>query len=264
MGIPNSQLETWSHLGAQESAKRTHESIRTSLKSLTWPGIPKEVYLQGSYKNHTNIYGNSDVDVVVELYASRLFDFLEYTHYKQSVMNAIANRGNKSVTSGTKSIKVANAPLNADVVVCQRVSDGSEDCIRFYSQDGRPIVNYPQQHLDNGAIKNALTGQEYKKTIRIFKNMREWLVDHYRIDKDLAPSYFIECLLYNAPNGCFTGGYRNIVDNILRWLKGISYTGWEYLKCQNDITLLIGESPEQWPRCKAYDFRAALIKMWDE
>lgn len=63
MAIPESQLETWSHQGAVTTAKTTADSIRNALDSYSsWPdGIYFEVYLQGSYKNDTNIRGDSDI-----------------------------------------------------------------------------------------------------------------------------------------------------------------------------------------------------------
>jgi len=69
MPIPESQLETWSHQGAVTTAKATHESVRHALSASTSPVRDKnfEAYLQGSYKNSTNIRGDSDVDIVVQL-----------------------------------------------------------------------------------------------------------------------------------------------------------------------------------------------------
>ena len=68
MGIPESQLETWSHQGAITTANATHESIRNALNSYEFPdGVDFEVYLQGSYKNDTNIRGDMDVDLAVQI-----------------------------------------------------------------------------------------------------------------------------------------------------------------------------------------------------
>jgi tRNA nucleotidyltransferase (CCA-adding enzyme) len=72
MGIPQSQLEIWAKQGATVTAKSTHESIRNALaheRSLIKDriGSSVKIYLQGSYKNDTNIRADSDVDVVVEL-----------------------------------------------------------------------------------------------------------------------------------------------------------------------------------------------------
>ena len=69
MAIPESQLETWSHQGAITTAKATADSIKNALNSyINRPdGVEFEIYLQGSYKNDTNIRGDSDVDVVAQL-----------------------------------------------------------------------------------------------------------------------------------------------------------------------------------------------------
>lgn len=69
MAIPEKQLETWSNVGAEKAATDTYASIRAAIdasKSTVLKNFKYEVYLQGSYRNSTNIYGDMDVDVVVE------------------------------------------------------------------------------------------------------------------------------------------------------------------------------------------------------
>jgi len=67
MRIPLSQLETWCHQGAIKSSSATCASIKHALTKSTCPLANRgvDVFLQGSYPNSTNIYGDSDVDVVV-------------------------------------------------------------------------------------------------------------------------------------------------------------------------------------------------------
>jgi len=79
MGIPESQLETWANQGATTTAKATADSVKNALNSYSdWPsGIDYEVYLQGSYKNDTNIRGDSDVDVVAQLNSTFYSNLLE-------------------------------------------------------------------------------------------------------------------------------------------------------------------------------------------
>ena len=56
MAIPESQLSRWSDHGAQDASKRTHEAIRRVLDAYQWPpGMTYNFYLQGSYRNDTNI-----------------------------------------------------------------------------------------------------------------------------------------------------------------------------------------------------------------
>ena len=73
MPIPESILGQWSHHAAATASVQAHTSIRDALAS--YRGWGKEtrydVFLQGSYKNDTNLRHGSDVDVVVQL-ASRL------------------------------------------------------------------------------------------------------------------------------------------------------------------------------------------------
>ncbi|NES06687.1 MAG: hypothetical protein F6K22_30035 [Okeania sp. SIO2F4] len=75
MPIPEIQLSTWAKSQQTQLAINTHESIR---KALNHPisklklnrfaeGNNFEIYLQGYYRNKTNIRADSDVDVVVQL-----------------------------------------------------------------------------------------------------------------------------------------------------------------------------------------------------
>ena len=68
MPIPESTLSKWSHHQAGAAFKDSHVPIREALNAYNWSSEVKfEVFLQGSYKNGTNLGGDSDVDVVVRL-----------------------------------------------------------------------------------------------------------------------------------------------------------------------------------------------------
>ena len=68
MPIPESTLSRWSHHQANTAPKQAHVAIRDALDAYKWPSeVRYEVFLQGSYKNDTNLGGDSDVDVVVRL-----------------------------------------------------------------------------------------------------------------------------------------------------------------------------------------------------
>ena len=67
MAIPESQLKTWANQGATTTSASTHKTVENCIKGHNWKADVKFVtYLQGSYPNYTNIYGNSDVDLIVE------------------------------------------------------------------------------------------------------------------------------------------------------------------------------------------------------
>lgn len=67
MAIPEAQLETWSHQGPTPQFTSTYDAIRTVLWDANSPYAARSfnVFLQGSYKNDTNVYGDSDVDIVI-------------------------------------------------------------------------------------------------------------------------------------------------------------------------------------------------------
>jgi hypothetical protein len=278
MPIPESQLKRWSHQGAVENAQRTHESIRAALKAYNWPmGVQYEVYLQGSYKNDTNIRGDSDVDVVVQLNSvfssnrwgdAYLHRFAEWNEFKINVLNALRNR--YEVGEGKKALKVITPYLRADVVVCIQYrkypeyprdeNDFIEGMTFYVPSEERWVINYPKIHYKNGVEKNKKTGGWYKPTVRMFKNARTYLVDRGVIPDDLAPSYFLECLLYNVPNDKFGGSFQATFCNIINWLRNADLT---QFVCQNEQLPLFGDSPEQWSVRKAQSFIRSMVDLWN-
>lgn len=141
MPIPQSQCRTWCNQGATTTAKATHEAVRSALSARTSLVRDRdfEVYLQGSYKNDTNIRGDSDVDVVVQLNETFYKDLSglnteEQALYEQDygpatysldsfdadVQKSLRTHfGVSAVTANNKCLSVAAASgrLKADVVV---------------------------------------------------------------------------------------------------------------------------------------------------
>ena len=290
MAIPESQLSRWSDHGAQDSAIRTHEAIRRVLVTHQWPqGMTYDFYLQGSYRNNTNIRGDSDVDVVLEMTSTFQFGASALSQYQQQVLASTfepltydwndfrrevlkaltSGFGSHAVGQGNKSIKVkaAQTRLAADVVVC--IGHRQYDSLYSYTegitfcalQDKRWIVNYPKLHYENGAGKSRRTGDRFKRTVRMFKNARNHLVATGKIRAALAPSYFVECLLYNAPDSAFQYGFQDTYHSIVTWMVQSSLDG---LVCQNGQQWLFGPSPEQWSLADARSFASHLVSLWND
>ena len=280
--IPESQLQQWSNQGATTTAKQTHESIRAALAPYNWPNGKPEVYLQGSYKNSTNIRGDSDVDVVVQLNSvfrnnltkeqKRRFIFAkaDYTwgDFYSDVEQALTERyGAPKVRRGKKTLKVETPHLPADVVVCiqyrkypsnpRSVDDYIEGMTFYVQAETRWVVNYPKFHYENGAEKNKGTNQWYKPTIRMFKNARTHLIGR-GAPQDLAPSYFLECLLYNVPDNKFGGTLQNTFYNVISWLLEADLS---LFRCQNEQDALFGSSPEQWSEENAKRFLRYMVNL---
>ena len=141
MPIPESQLSGWSDHGPQQASISTHETIRRALDNHRWPHeISYDFYLQGSYHNDTNLPGDSDVDVVLELDSVIRHDWSSLSQYEQGLLSSSLQPptygwndfrrealkalqesfGRQAVSQGNKSIKLkgASRTLAADIVVC--------------------------------------------------------------------------------------------------------------------------------------------------
>jgi Nucleotidyltransferase domain len=296
MAIPDEKLKAWSNQGAVDASKRTHEAVRDALDAHTWPSqYVYDVYLQGSYRNSTNIRGDSDVDIVAELESSFSNDLSRldpqervafHNHYSDAtygwqdfrahVLTALVDAfGTSSIFEGSKAITVfgTGGRLDADVLVCQerryyaafpsKQGERYLEGVRFKDlSNGRWIENFPKQHIENGFEKNSegRTNHWYKPTVRMFKNARTYLVQRGDIGPDLAPSYFVECLMWNVPDIEFGYSYAQSFQDSLKWLSSADVTNF---KCQNDVVPLFGATPEQWSHSSARDFVDQLELLWD-
>lgn len=290
MGIPEPQLREWSDHGPQDASKRTHEAIREVLKKYSWPqGVTYDFYLQGSYRNSTNLRGDSDVDIVLELQSTFHYNAdslsswdrsqlessfppstYDWNEFRRDALKALEGGfGKEFVNQRNKSIKVKEASprLAADVVVCLTYRNYTSyssyvEGIAFRAlQDKCQIINYPKQHYENGADKSRRTWDRYKRTVRMFKSARNHLESEGRIDADLAPSYFVECIIYNAPNYMFQPGFQNTYFAVVNWMRGAWLDG---MLCQNGQQRLFGQSPEQWDTEDAREFIGQLAALWND
>ena len=100
MPIPESQLSGWSHHGPQQASINTHEAIRKVLAAHRWPtGMTYDFYLQGSYRNNTNLPGDSDVDVVLELNSVFRHDWTSLSQNEPGI--SYRRHSNQLPTAGT-------------------------------------------------------------------------------------------------------------------------------------------------------------------
>lgn len=302
MSITLSQLEVWAKQGATVSAKATHESIRNALAHERSPIKDRinsgsvKIYLQGSYKNKTNIRADSDVDVVVELTTTfghnahelsyeqkNAHDqaygraFYGWPEFRGDVVTALTRYYGTSSVDATrnKSIKLlqGSGRLKADIVPVINYRKYSyffgtnnhslEEGVKFYHRTtNRAIINYPEHHYQNGIAKNSdlRTGGRFKPTVRIFKNMRNHLVDKGQLAAGIAPSYFLQSLIYNVPDAHFNGDQSTIIYNVLKYLYS---TVVDDFVCQNEQHLLFGATEEQWNVPHAQQAIIGFVQLWD-
>lgn len=300
MSIPISQLTIWANQGATVSSQRTHESIRTALSHEKSPleemikSGKIKVYLQGSYKNDTNIRADSDVDIVVELTTvfsnninerpqeerdlhNQTYENASYTwdELRRDTLIALELYYGRSYVdgSGNKSIKVFpnSGRLHADVVpvLNYRKYEYFKGIGNFKYEEGvkfqhfgtkANIVNYPEQHYRNGANKHQATKGSFKHIVRIFKNARNYLVDKGHLEKGTAPSYFLQCLIYNVPDFHFTTDYSQTMFNVLNYLYATPHSGFV---SQNSIIPLFGSNSDQWNIEDSGRTIGALVNLWN-
>lgn len=300
MAISESQLITWSHQGAIQTSASTYESVKNCIENINWnTDVGYDVYLQGSYKNSTNIRGNSDVDIIVELSSvfhsnkkdlppDQLAEFDSYygagkytlEAFKKVVLTGLENQyGRENVTEGNKSIKVkgTNGRLDADVTCCAQYReyrsftrsspDNYKKGITFWQKNnGIQIRNFPHNHYNNGVTKNQDSGSNYKSIVRVIKNIKARLIELKRISEDLAPSYYIECLLYNVPSRNFNQTYyQDVIGIILDYLASQSDSGKlpDFI-CQNECRYLFRGIDPHWNEENCKLFLQQLIRFYNE
>ena len=74
-----------------------------------------------------------------------------------------------------------------------------ESGICFWSGNTQ-IINYPKQHSANCTAKHQATNGWFEPMVRILKNMRTRMVNVDAIEDGVAPSYFLEGVLYALPS----------------------------------------------------------------
>ncbi len=292
--VSEEQLKTWSNEGATTAAAATYKSVQTALsRGKSLQKYKYDVYLQGSYGNRTNIYGNSDVDVVVELTSAFYSDTsllpadqqaayerqrssseLTFKGFRDDVHQALIDYYKANLVrprNKCTEILAHSGRQNADIVPCleyhlytQFTSFKTDyhSGIKFFTRnENAPVVNFPRLHMQNGEAKNKRV-KFYKQTVRIFKNWRDRLIAEGRLAEGGAPSYFVECLCWNIPDAPF--GEDTWWKTTLACLQFLHGAAFEQFMCQNGAIRLFGTAREQWNIGDAQTFRRALIDDWNK
>jgi hypothetical protein len=215
------EARNWTAPGAQDGAQRTYASIKQALERA---GLDRrysyEVFMQGSYANATNIRGDSDVDVVAMLRSTYIPVVAELSpaekqneqrrgggpatvtldQFREDVHRALVKYyGSARVHPKDKCIRVDgnDSYLDADVVPAYQVrrytsfpAVGEPDFvegIQIRPRSGGSIVNYPKEHIKNGAAKNRATHERYKATVRQVKRLAVRAIAQGRFTKQDAP-----------------------------------------------------------------------------
>lgn len=294
MAISEEQLSTWSKQGPTPQFTATYETLRTALndKQSGYAHRDYTLFLQGSYKNDTNVYGDSDVDLCIrldEVYytdlsylsaedtaawnAARSGAAYSLEQFKADVITWLTKKYGSDLQIGTKAlfIKGNGTRRDADVLVCAMLrryhrfrnwqDQSFTEGICFFRKDGTRIDNFPILHSDNATTKHQDTKNWFKHTVRIYKNLRNTMLAKELISDGLAPSYFLEGLLYNVPNPQFGGTETENFCDTINWLNNADRSKFV---CANEMFYLFHEtSPVTWRAANCEKFLRTAIDYYN-
>jgi hypothetical protein len=226
------KFRTWAQSPSQtetERAENAEQMVRNAIKAsskLAFRNV--KVFAQGSYRNRTNIRRESDVDIGVLCYDTFLYEnppnttgaslgitpaTYPYRQFKNEVGEALISYfGAGAVTRGNKAfdIKETSHHVEADVAPFfehrRYNSNGSYlSGVELRPDNGTPakVVNWPEQHYENGNAKNTRTSRAYRALVRILKSLRCEMEDNNGAAAKPITSFLCECLVWNVPDQHF-------------------------------------------------------------
>lgn len=294
MAIPESQLSTWSAQGSKTQSASTYQTIYNVLRDPNAPYAGKtfDIFLQGSYGNDTNIYADSDVDVVMRLTSiyyhdtglltaadKQRFDAnpgggtYSFAIFKREVAAWLTQNFGNGVRAGNKAIFVPGngSRRDADVLACVehrryrsyavQYSTDFDDGICFWTNSNDKIVNYPKQHSANCTAKHQATNNRFKANVRVIKNMRNAMIRDKLLAEGTAPSYFLEGMLSNVPNTSFESTFQMTFPNYMNWLRQCDKS---QLRCGNRIHPLLQDGSQvSWNSRDFGTFIDTAVRYWN-
>lgn len=223
-------LKTWTYAPSDSEDQRAENACRIVTQAVkNSPLLSKwhiDIFVQGSYKNNTNVRLSSDVDICVCLRDTVTGDYTfapnrsdategmtpatyQYPQFKSDLHRALISAfGSDNVTRGNKAfnIKENSYRVTADVVAClehrrYNASSGHVRGTALWPDNGSKwIHNFPEQHYANGVQKNNDTHGFFKDTVRIMKNLRNRMDEQGVASAKPIASFFNECLVWNTPS----------------------------------------------------------------
>lgn len=184
-------------------------------------------FAHGSYRNNTNVRKDSDVDIGIlctdtffhdpfpEGWTQERLGFSDatyhYDQYKNEVEEALVNYfGRSAVKRGNKAFDVHETSYHVEADVAaffehrRYLSDGTylEGVELRTDKENRRVINWPEQHYENGVNKNKQTGTRFKSVVRVLKALLNEMTKQ-GVHAGDVPGFLIECLVWNVPNDQF-------------------------------------------------------------
>jgi len=181
------------------------------------------VFCHGSYRNNTNVRQDSDVDIGIlctdvcfcdlpqgttdETFGLKPATY-SFEQYKNEVEDALVNHfGRTAIKRGNKAFDVHETSYHVEADVAPFFEH------RRYQTNGIPlkgvelrtdkgnsrVINWPEQHYENGVRKNTQTGMRFKSIVRVLKALSNEMLEA-NIKAGDIPSFLVECVVWNVPN----------------------------------------------------------------
>ena len=274
----------------QQKAENAEAQVRQAISAS--PKLKSrniKVFTQGSYRNRVNVRKDSDVDIGVLCYDTYFPKYPDdnvkailessaekatytYAVFKNEIEEALVARfGRDAVTRGKKSfdIKANTYRVEADVAAFfehRRYTSQYNylSGVEMIPDNFKPpmVRNWPEQHYENGVAKNTNTSRIYKRIVRVFKTLSNEMAENGIESAKVVPSFLVECLVWNVPNGNFNGQtYKAIVRSALAHLFNETRTDQSCSEWGEVSELKYLFRPSQpWNRAQAHNF---VSDAWD-
>lgn len=270
----------------QERCENAERAIRNAIAAsdkLKHRNI--KVLTQGSYRNRTNVRKDSDVDVGILCYDTFFMDLpkghtkedlgigpatYHYTQFKDEVDEALRTHfGESSVHRGNKAFDIHENSYRVDADVAPffehrryLVNDDYLSGVELWSDKDQRVINWPEQHYQNGVKKNTQTNKRYKSLVRITKSLCNEMSDVGIAEAKPILGFLVECLVWNVPNDDFGHDtYKSDVRACLAYLFNNTRTDEECSEWGevSELKYLFRKS-QKWTREQAHSF---LSEAWD-
>lgn len=204
-----------------ENAERAIKNAISASDKLQARNI--RVFAQGSYRNRVNVRADSDVDIAILCSNTFFWDgpdgstletfgikpaTYHFDTFRAELDEALVDYfGNSAVEPGDKAfdIKANTYRVDADAApfFSHRRYDASGQFLEgaeMRTRAGQRIINWPDQHYDNGVAKNDRTSRSFKGCVRILKSLRYAMLHDNIASADGTSSFLMECLIWNVPD----------------------------------------------------------------
>jgi hypothetical protein len=137
MPIPENQLDTWAKQGSITQSQATYKTVRGVLEGSDAAYAKRDyaIFLQGSYGNDTNIYADSDVDVVIRM------DDIHYTD-----LDALSNEDKAAYQAARTTAEYSYKVFKSEVIAQLTMA-----CCRFGGHRDKVFSPIGEQECREGS-----------------------------------------------------------------------------------------------------------------